>query len=504
MSIRYCIALLLAGCLTAFAADAAPKPKPAPGPATVLLPTRSPLITFRLLFNTGSASDPQGKEGLASLTAAMLSDAGSRTMTYAQINEAMYPMATSFNSQVDKEMSVFVGTTHSDNLERYYTIIRDMVLDPGFREDDFQRVKTDAVNFLKVTLRSSNDEELGKEVLYTMIYPPTHPYGHVNAGRVSTLEKLTLDDVRNFYKQHYTQAALVVGLAGAYPKGFEQRVVADFRKLPAGKAQKVNAAAPAQKPGMQIQIVQRQTRSTAISLGFPIDQVRGQKDWPALAVVASYLGQHRSSSSYLYQQLRELRGLNYGDYAYVEYFPQGMYRFEPAPNLGRRSQIFQIWIRPVDPKNGLFTLRAALYEYDKLVKNGMSKETFESTREFLGKYANVLTQTQDAQLGYALDSNFYGTPEFPQYMREQLSRLTLEDVNRAIKKYLKSDAMRIAIVTEDAEGLRKGILSNLPSPVTYTSPKPQSVLEEDKTIQAYTIPAKDADVKVVPAEQVFE
>ncbi|MGU9560675.1 hypothetical protein ACQXW1_18255, partial [Lactiplantibacillus pentosus] len=76
-------------------------------------------------------------------------------------------------------------------------------------------------------------------------------------------------------------------------------------------------------------------------------------------------GQHRSSNSYLYGQIREKRGLNYGDYAYIEYFPRGMYQFEPDPNLARKMQIFQIWIRPVEPQNANFALRAALYEYDK-------------------------------------------------------------------------------------------------------------------------------------------
>src|SRR5256714_7357897 len=154
---------------------------------------------------------------------------------------------------------------------------------------------------------------------------------------------------------------------------------------------------------MKIQISQRPTRSTAISLGFPIDITRADKDYPALAVVASYFGQHRSSNSYLYQRLREARGLNYGDYAYVEYFPRGMFRFQPDPNLARQQQIFQIWIRPVEPQNGHFALRAALFEYDKLLREGISRETFEATREFLSKYINILLETQDERLGYALD-----------------------------------------------------------------------------------------------------
>ena len=115
------------------------------GIATVLEPSQSPLVSFRLLFMTGSASDPAGKEGVAALTAAMLAEGGSRALPYEEITEAMYPMATSFGDQVDKEMTVFAGTTHVDNLDKYYSLIRDMLLDPGFREDDFARLKTNAI-----------------------------------------------------------------------------------------------------------------------------------------------------------------------------------------------------------------------------------------------------------------------------------------------------------------------------------------------------------------------
>src|SRR5437773_9042318 len=201
---------------------------------TVLLPNRSPLVSFRILFMTGSAFDPKGKEGLASLTASMLAEGGSRAKTYAQITDAMYPMATSFQWQVDKEMTVFSGTTHLDNLEKYYSLIREMLLEPGFRDDDFQRLKEDAINYLKTSLRGGNDEELGKEVLYTMIYPSTHAYGHENRGAVGALEKMTLKDVRDFYQSNFTQSNLVVGLAGGYPERFPGQVKADFAKLPVG------------------------------------------------------------------------------------------------------------------------------------------------------------------------------------------------------------------------------------------------------------------------------
>ncbi len=471
--------------------------------ANVFQPSKSPIVSMRIQFLTGSTSDPQGKEGVASLTAAMIANGGSKNLTYDEIVAQFYPMAAGFGWQADKEMTTFIGQTHVDNLPKYYSLVRQMLLEPGFRPEDFSRLKQDAINFLKTGLRESNDEELGKERLYNVIYAGTIYENH-SMGKVSSLEKLTLQDVKDFYAKNYTRANLVLGLSGGFEQKFSDELAADFAKLPKGEKTMQKIAAPKLADGMKIDIVQRETRATAISMGFPINVNRAHKDYAALALVASYFGQHRSSNSYLYGRLRELRGLNYGDYAYIEYFPRGMFQFDPDPNLARSQQIFQIWIRPVEPQNANFALRATLYEYDKLVKNGLDQQTFEETRGFLTKYVNILTQTKDAELGYALDSKFYGISNFNEYMKTALSKLTLADVNQAIKTHLASNKMRVVMITKDAEGLRNAIVSNQPATISYAAPKPKEITDEDKLIFTYPIPVKAADVSVTPIDKVFE
>jgi zinc protease len=470
----------------------------------VLIPGSSPLISFRILFNVGAASDPAGKEGVASLTAAMLAAGGSRNMTYEEIVRAMYPMATSFLSQVDKEMTVFTGSTHIDNLADYYRIISEMLLAPGWREEDFSRLREDAINFLKVNLRGTNDEELGKEELYNFIYR-NHAYGHNNAGTIQSLEKLKIDDVREFYSQHYSQANLVIGIAGGFPREFAEQVKADFAStLPAGEAAFIELPEPEKIEGLRMRIIEKETRGDAISFGFPIAINRSHKDWPALFIAQSHLGQHRSSNSLLYQRLRQVRGLNYGDYAYIEYFPNGMFFFHPEPNLARRQQIFQVWIRPVESNNSLFALRAAFYELRKLVEKGLTEEEFEGTRRFLSKFVNVLTKTQNTGLGYALDSDYYRIPGFTDYIRESLSKLTLDEVNRVIKNYLQADNVKIIVVTGEAAAFREAAVAGKPSPITYASPPPADVLEEDKLIEIYPLNLSADSIEIVPVEEVFK
>ena len=265
----------------------------AQAPRVVGRPSQSPLVTFRLVFLTGAADDPADRPGLASLTAAMLAQGGSKTMAYEQIVEKFFPMASSVSWQCDKEMTTFSASTHIDNLDEFHGILRAMLLEPGWRAEDLKRLRDQHINALRVGLRGNNEEELGKEVLYNLIYAK-HPYGHHNLGTVSSLEKIALDDLQSFYKARYTQANLIVGMAGGYKPEFLARVKKDFGALPPGKRAKASRPAPGKIDGLNVTIIDKKTRSVAISFGFPIDVRRGHPDYLPLLVAQSALGQHRS------------------------------------------------------------------------------------------------------------------------------------------------------------------------------------------------------------------
>ena len=115
-------------------------------------------------------------------------------------------------------------------------------------------------------------------------------------------------------------------------------------------------------PGSKSRSFEKDTRATAISFGFPIDVTRAHPDFAALSIARAWLGEHRIGSGRLYQRIREVRGINYGNYAYIEAFPRGMFQFFPDPNVARQRQIFEIWIRPVVPVNAHMTLRIAVHD----------------------------------------------------------------------------------------------------------------------------------------------
>jgi len=465
-----------------------------------------PQIEVKLLFNAGSSSDPAGKEGLAELAAAMITEAGSKSMTTSEINRALYPVAGRWRSQVDKDMTTFTGSIHKDNWKKFFDVVLPTLLTPGYRDEDFQRLKEAQLNFLKQDLRNNNEEELGKERLQLNLFPGSS-YAHPTLGTVAGIEAITVDDVRKFAAANYTRGNLVIGISGDYSDAMLAQLQNDLAGLPAGAAtvegKKSLAAIEGHQPqGLEVEIVQKDTRATAISMGFPIPVTRDSADFAALNLARAWLGEHRASSGQLYNRIREIRGLNYGDYAYIEFFTSPGAQFFPSPNIARRSQAFEIWIRPVVPANAHMATRIALYELQKLIDNGLSQDDFETTRDYLMKNTYLITATQDARLGYALDSWWFGIPEYTDYMRSQYAKLTRADVNAAIRKYLSAKNLSLVYITKDAEGLRDQLLKDEPSSIKYEAPKPQ-LAEEDKVIGAYKLNIKPENVKITPVDLVF-
>jgi zinc protease len=485
-------------------APSVPAPAPVPVPAfpVITKPSASTLLRFKLLFTAGSAHDPAGKEGLAALSAAMISEAGSQQQRIDEITRALFPMAGSFHAQVDREMTVFTGVIHRDNVDRFLAVVLPQLKEPGFREDDFARLKAVQRNALVQDLRSSNEEELGKERLQANVFAGT-PYGHPVAGTVSGIDALTLDDVRAFAAGSYTQARLALGIAGKFPEAAADRLRDGLARLPAGSAGAAAPIAGRRPDGLDVEIIEKETRSTAISFGHPLEVRRGHPDFAALWLARTWFGEHRASHGRLFQRLREVRGLNYGNYAYIEAFPRGMYQFQPDPNLGRRAQLFEVWIRPVAPEHGVFALKAALWELRRLIDRGLSPDAFESIREYAIKSLFVLTKTQDQQLGYALDSSWYGMGDFVETMREGLRAVTREQVNGALRRHLSGSDLSVVMIAKDAAALREELLSGAFTAIHYDSPKPEDVLAEDREIGALELGLTPERVRVTPVEAVF-
>lgn len=462
-----------------------------------------PLTAARVVFRAGSAMDPAGREGAAWLAGQMLAHGGTRRRNYKQILEFLFPRGAAVEVTVDKEMTCFRVDCHADHAEEMAELVAEMLSDPGWREEDFLRLREDAVHCLEAELRGDNDEELAREALYGLVFEG-HPYGHPNAGRVSALRRLTVEDVREFHTAESSRGNVWIGCGGAHAGRVAKRLSEALAVLPP-KARSSGETAPA--AGIErhrMVFVEKPAHGLAVSIGFPIEVVRGHEDYPALLVAVSALGHHRVSSGRLFQSMRQQRGLNYGDYAYIEYFPAPMHLLEPEPNHARKRQIFELWIRPVAPEQAHFAARLALFELERLAEEGPAEEEFEAARAFLSRHFLLLEEGACARLGHEIDGQYYGTGLQSDYLGQRLRSLTREDVRRAAARHLRPHAMAFAFAGENMEELRRRFLDDAPSPVRYDTPKPERVRLEDERVARRPIPVEEGDARVVPAREMFE
>jgi zinc protease len=472
---------------------------------TILLPVAGdPTVSLAFSFRVGSQDDPPGKEGLAALTADLLTQGATRRHSYEEILERLYPLATDYDATVDKELTTIDGRVHRDKLEEFVELITDAVLNPAFRQDDFERLKSDAVNYIDNTLRYSSDEELGNEALTAAAFAGTR-YAHPIEGTIAGLTAITLADVKAFYAARFIQSTLTLGIGGGYEASLPSRLERALAMLPPG----VSTAPPAIEPqilaGRRVVLIEKPDADTSISFGFPPALVRGEREFYALWLANSWLGEHRHSASRLYQIIREARGLNYGDYSYIEAFPGRGELQMPPVNVPRRRHLFEVWIRTLPNDQAIFALRAALRELDRLVAHGLTAEQFELTRKFLKKYSTHFAPTTAARLGYAIDDAFYGINDDGHLARfsQMMDELSLTEVNAAISRHLQTDKLIFAIVTGDADGVARTLTSGAATPIRYPNSMPNKILTEDKEIAAYPLRIDAAAIERWPVATVF-
>lgn len=474
------------------------------GMRTVFVPSpMSPLVALRVFFHVGSADDPAGKEGLAALTSDVMGQGGTKKRTYSEVLDALYPLAARIQVIGDVESIVFEGTVHRDNLAAFAELLAEQILQPRFADEDFTRQRQNALDFVTKSLRGNDDEELGKHALRELMYPG-HPYAHPTPGTAAGLGAITIDDVKKFYGAHFTRDRIIIGVAGGYPDGFADAFAARFASLPATGTPLPKLPKAKAQQGADVLIVEKDARADAMSIGYPISITRADPDFYPLTVARSYLGEHRTFNGVLMNRLRGDRGLNYGDYAYIENFIQDGWSTFPQPNVPRRQQHFEIWLRPVPPANALFALRGAVHYTRQLIEKGIPEDGFESTRRFLLNYADLWTQDVSRRLGYAIDATVYGK-DLVQELKARLPKMTKADVDRAVKKHLQMDHFSVAIVSDKAAELKAQLVSGRPTPITYdTAGTPAAILEEDKLIEKETLPVSAERVRIVPAAQMFE
>ncbi len=485
--------------------------------------TGSPKIVVKVRFQNGSIVDPIGKEGITDLTASLMMEGGTSTFTKSEINEMTYPMAAYYYSNTDKEVSTLTFAFPKDFVDEFYPVLKGLILTPTFEESDFNRVKSNTLNYLTQVIRASSDEEFSKKALEEMLFEGT-PYSHMVVGTVEGVTSISLDDVKEHYVNFFTKNNVSIGVSGDFSDEFVDNLKNDLSTLSSNEAVIPRMKAVEMPDGINIKIIEKkEALGSAIFTGYPIDITRADDDFAALMIANSWMGEHRKAYSRLYYKIRKIRSMNYGDYSYIEWYNNGGRNQLPTTGVPRSSNYFAIWIRPVQIADQLkeqypeladitighahFALRMAIREIDLLVENGMDPDEFEKTKQFLRSYIKLYIQTPDKELGFLMDSQFFGRENYIAELDKLLENTTLDQVNEAIRKYFQTQNMDIVIITDDSESqaLAESFRENKTSEMSYAdqlkAELPQDVLDEDKEVESYQLNVKS--VEIISSDEPF-
>lgn len=501
----FLIALIIISSFTSYAIETVELPLP-----------KSDKIVVKFMFRNGSICDGPTEKGITALTASLISEGGYGNVSSSGIKDLTYPWAARWYATVDKEVSVFTFEFHKDHADRMMPIMMGLITNPSFSESDFNRIKSNQANYVNQVIRASSDEEFSKMGLEDLLFRNT-PYQTMVKGTTNGLEKIKLESVQKHYKTYFAKSNLTIGIAGSYSPKYLLQIKSACKPLSENNGPIPQFGIWQISPGLNVEIIAKENAlGSAIFTGFPLPITRKDDDFAALMIANSWLGEHRKSYSRLYKKIREERSMNYGDYSYIEWYENGGQNMLPQPGYPRNTNYFSLWIRPVQTAEALrkqypeladitvghahFALRMALKEMQTFIDKGMSEDDFELTRKFLLSYTKLYIQTPARQLGYLMDSKFYGRNNYINELDALLKKVTLEDVNSAMKKYWQTQNMQITIVTDDseAEALKESLLSNQVSPMTYSealrATLPEEILNEDENVSNYKLNVTKVDI----------
>ncbi len=481
-------------------------------------------VVFKIRFNNGSISDPAGKQGLTYATASLMAQGGAGGMSFADIQDMLMPWSASYFVAVDKQVTTFTFQVPVDFIDDFYPLLRNVLLAPNFDEHDFSRVMKGQQNYLDQVVRASSDEDYSKFALEHLLFRGSNMQ-HLVQGTSAAVKSISLDDIKSHYQKVFIRNNVMLGIAGNYSLALLKQLKSDLQGLPDTPYEPVTPAKARKADGIEVEIIAKDGAfGSAIFTGAPLPITRADDEFAALMIANSWMGEHRKSYSRLYQKIRQARSMNYGDYSYIEWYSAGGRNQLPPSGVPRASNYWSVWIRPVQIATQLkaqypeladisighahFALRMAVREFDQLIKNGLSQEDFASTRTFLRSYSKLYAQSPAQQLGWLMDSRFYGRKDYLAELDSLLQKTTLEDVNTALRKYWQTDNMFVTIVTDksEAQPLADSLINNTASPMTYstlvkTGLAPE-ILAEDEEVAVY--PLNVRKVTIVPSADTFK
>jgi zinc protease len=198
-----------------------------PNGLTVLLVEKHelPLISIEVGLRSGSVADPQGKEGVSSLTASLLRK-GTTTRTSEQVSSDLDFIGMQFDTQVDEDAARVSVDFLKKDTDAALALLGDVLLHPTFPESEVKKKIAQEQD----SIRSAKDEPREVIQFYFMKFLyGEHPYGRPSSGDERSLANISRDDIVAFYRSHYAPGNTILAVAGDFdPSAMQSKIAQTF------------------------------------------------------------------------------------------------------------------------------------------------------------------------------------------------------------------------------------------------------------------------------------
>jgi zinc protease len=374
-----------------------------------------PIVALNFSFEGGAAQDPEGKDGLTRLLAATL-DEGAGNLTSEDFQARLEKLAVSIGFSAGKDRFYGSLRTLTPTLADAGDLLAIAVNEPRFDATPVERMKTQLQTQARRN-ESDPDAIAGRSLANAMF--GEHPYARSTLGSVDTINKLTADDLADQHRKILTKNGLTIGVVGAIDaetlKGLLDKV---FASLPNNSSLEMIAEL-SPKYGEEI-TRELAVPQTTILLGLP-GLKRDDPDYQAAYVMNHILG-GGSFTSWMYEEVREKRGLSYGASTSLSpYEHSGLLIGSAATKADRADE----------------TVEVMLQQFQRMATDGPSDEELKSAKQFItgsyplrfdssGKIARQLVALQNADLGI----------DYFERRNSEIQAVTLEDIKRIAKRLL--------------------------------------------------------------------
>ena len=387
-----------------------------------------PMLDVSVSFPAGSSFDSADSAGVASMTQQLL-DAGAVGLSEDEISRSMADIGAVFGGSVDQDRaSVSLRTLSSDEERNKALDVMSRVLQqPLFSETILTREKTRLIGALKEA--ETKPESIADKAFQKAVYG-SHPYSLPVAGDVASVEKITQQDLKDFYQLHYTANNAVVAIMGDVSRAQAEAIAQQLTEKLSADNTSVILHKEVLKISASEQRIAHPATQSHILIGAP-GMSRNDPDYFALYVGNHILG-GGGFTSRLMNEVREKKGMAYSVYSY----------FVPLKQPGA----FQI---------GLQTKKEQADEALKIVRNTLSDFITKgpTEQELLAAKQNIMggfplrIDSNSKIIGYLGVMGFYDMPlTYLDDFTRKVEQVTVAQVREVFARRIDPKAMSTIIV----------------------------------------------------------